>query len=283
MSNSEDYYIGWRDELPPGYSAFYRKLLLALALLLPMLTLVVVLFQRPFNNHQFILGQVEEFTGVYHAVPVPFLVIDDADFPEGIARQTLLVGFGKFGATSTMRDIQAMTGRLDGKRLKLAGTLIYGDGHAVLELTNGTESLIEVVDDQRVAALTGSSNGALQARGEVLDPKCFFGVMKPGEGKIHKSCAIRCISGGIPPVFRTPAGPALEDGDTEYDYYILMDWEGYPLREEILPYVGQDVTISGQARQLGDWKLLFVGAGQLPASVTLRSTTCAGTGTDTAT
>ena len=154
--------------------------------------------------------------------------------------------------------------------------VLVGGGHAVLELTNGAESLVEIVDDQRVAALTGSSLGSLEARGEVLDPKCFFGVMKPGEGKIHKSCAIRCISGGIPPVFRTPAGPTEEGLEREYDYYILMDWEGYPLRSEILPYVGQDINISGQARQLGDWKLLFVGAEQLPTSVTLRSSMCAG-------
>lgn len=37
---------------------------------------------------------------------------------------------------------------------------------------------------------------------EIIDPKCYFGVI-PGKGKIHRSCAIRCISDGIPPVLAT--------------------------------------------------------------------------------
>ncbi|MEM7571627.1 MAG: hypothetical protein AAF433_01950 [Bacteroidota bacterium] len=279
MSNSEDYYIGWREELPPGYAAFYRRCLLAIALLLPLLILAVVLLQKPFNQHEFRLGRVEEFTGVYHSIPVPFFIIDEGNLPADVAPQALLVGFGKFGATATMREIQASTGRLDGKRIKLAGTLIHGDGHAVLELTQGSESFISVVDEQRVPALTGSSIGSLQARGEILDPKCFFGVMKPGEGKIHKSCAIRCLSGGIPAVFRTrSSGESTSAGVNpaaiEHDYYILMDWEGNPLNEALLPYVGQDITINGQARQLGDWKLLFIGTDQLPTAVTMRSSLC---------
>jgi len=24
-------------------------------------------------------------------------------------------------------------------------------------------------------------------QGEIIDPKCYFGVMKPGKGKIHRS------------------------------------------------------------------------------------------------
>ena len=42
----------------------------------------------------------------------------------------------------------------------------------------------------------------MDVKGEIVDPKCFFGVMKPGEGKPHKDCAIRCILGGIPPVLK---------------------------------------------------------------------------------
>ena len=32
---------------------------------------------------------------------------------------------------------------------------------------------------------------------------CFLGVMKPGRSKPHRACAVRCISGGIPP-FKVP-------------------------------------------------------------------------------
>jgi hypothetical protein len=36
--------------------------------------------------------------------------------------------------------------------------------------------------------------------GEIVDSKCYLGVMNPGALIPHRACAIRCISGGIPPV-----------------------------------------------------------------------------------
>jgi hypothetical protein len=34
--------------------------------------------------------------------------------------------------------------------------------------------------------------------GEIVDTKCFLGVMNPGEGKVPRECAALCLSGGIP-------------------------------------------------------------------------------------
>ena len=44
-------------------------------------------------------------------------------------------------------------------------------------------------------------------RGEIVDSKCYLGVMNPGEGTVHRDCAARCLSGGLPPmlVVRSPA------------------------------------------------------------------------------
>lgn len=41
--------------------------------------------------------------------------------------------------------------------------------------------------------------------GELVDSKCYLGTMKPGDGKTHKSCAILCLRGGIPPLFVSKA------------------------------------------------------------------------------
>jgi hypothetical protein len=35
--------------------------------------------------------------------------------------------------------------------------------------------------------------------GELVDTKCFLGVMRPATGKVHRACAVRCLSGGVPP------------------------------------------------------------------------------------
>ena len=33
--------------------------------------------------------------------------------------------------------------------------------------------------------------------------KCYLGVINPGNGKVHRDCAVRCLSGGVTPVFAT--------------------------------------------------------------------------------
>jgi hypothetical protein len=94
--------------------------------------------------------------------------------------------------------------------------------------------------------------------GEITDPKCLFGVMKPGEGKPHRSCAARCIAGGIPPVLKTTA----PDGQTQY--YLLAGEKGQPVNAEILPYVGESVQVCGDIYRVGDWLLLYKDAEKTP-------------------
>jgi hypothetical protein len=43
--------------------------------------------------------------------------------------------------------------------------------------------------------------GIVALTGEIVDSKCYLGVMNPGAGKVHRDCAARCIAGGIPPAF----------------------------------------------------------------------------------
>ena len=49
------------------------------------------------------------------------------------------------------------------------------------------------------ALLEQSDKGAVELTGEIVDSKCFLGVMVPGSGKTHKECASLCLRGGIPP------------------------------------------------------------------------------------
>lgn len=73
------------------------------------------------------------------------------------------------------------------------------DGKTVLEVPE-TENRQMVVEKmaaplpERPVEILGS----ISLLREIIDPKCYFGVMKPDYGKVHRSCAIRCIAGGIP-------------------------------------------------------------------------------------
>ena len=75
--------------------------------------------------------------------------------------------------------------------------------------------------------------------GEIVDSKCYLGVMKPGEGLTHRACAIRCISGGIPPML------VSADAQGRPVYHLLTDAAGNALARELLPFVGRPVRISG--------------------------------------
>jgi hypothetical protein len=42
--------------------------------------------------------------------------------------------------------------------------------------------------------------GAFTLVGEIVDSKCYLGIMNPGETNPHRECAALCIGGGIPPL-----------------------------------------------------------------------------------
>ncbi len=250
MKKDEEFYIGWQAGMPARNKTALRILLWPVVVLLTVLTLLVVWFQKPFNNYQFALGNVEEITGTYFDVPIPLLEADPSDLPQGASNAILLVGYGKSGAEGIIKAIEKEKGSLNGKKVSLRGTLIHGDGKALLELTEKERSLVEIHTDPAVPAPLPAPVKPIALSGEILDPKCYFGVMKPGEGKIHKSCAIRCISGGIPPVFR-----AGKKGN--YQYYILLGKNGKKINKAILPLVAEQIDLSGTTTTLHGWNMLY--------------------------
>ena len=75
--------------------------------------------------------------------------------------------------------------------------------------------------------------------------------MKPATRSVHRSCARRCISGGIVPVL------AIRENGKFVDYFLLQ--AGDPnFHQTILPYVGLPVDISGQVTAYDDWKVLNI-------------------------
>ena len=83
------------------------------------------------------------------------------------------------------------------------------------------------------------SLGQATYHGEILDSKCWFGAMRPGHGKIHKSCASLCIRGGIP--------PALFVKDQANNSALMLLTENRnAFSMSILPYVGEPIAIHGE-------------------------------------
>ena len=76
--------------------------------------------------------------------------------------------------------------------------------------------------------------------------------MNPGAGKVHRACATRCISGGVPPILAVRA----EGGGGDFHHILLVGERGQAVNQEILPFVAEPVEITGTLEKSGDLWIL---------------------------
>lgn len=100
--------------------------------------------------------------------------------------------------------------------------------------------------------------GAVTLRGEIVDAKCHLGVMIPGTGTVHRACAVRCLSGGIPPML------SVTDSAGARANVWLTGPGGAPVTASLLPLVAEPVEMSGRLMAFDDQLVLEVD----PATVT---------------
>ena len=228
----DELYIGWMRESPPRTAARTRGGVLLLLALGAVLALLLASGQGAFDRGTFEYGVERDFDGLLIERPYPLLVVPSS---EGAARPTThyLVKFGKHGAADLVSG-------LEGRIVRVRGSAIYNDSQHMIEVHH----VEPVAATQGVLAALASAEeqplGTWTLVGEIVDSKCHLGVMKPGRGRPHKECAVRCISGGIPPVLRvtSPDGRAV--------YLSLVGDDGRAVNREVLPWVAEPVEITGR-------------------------------------
>ncbi|MEO8147512.1 MAG: hypothetical protein ABI723_07745 [Bacteroidia bacterium] len=248
---NEEFYIGYLPQAPDKTSNFIRNILIGIFLLLVSGGIFLALHQQQFSNAMFEYGSNKEYTGVYTNVPVPSIrIINQKDSTGKIFNLTIpIVGYGKHGAESAIEKFEKENAvSLKNKLVTFKGDLLYGDGKTLLSLNNETPIIRFTNTNETANDLQIIGDTILQ--GEIIDPKCYFGVMKPGRGKVHRECAIRCISGGIPPVFRT------HRLNGEYEYFLLLGKNGEHINQQVLPFVADHIALKGKIFQWGDWKVV---------------------------
>ena len=253
---NDEFYIGWMKQAPKSVAAFIKKYILFLLPVVIILSVLLALSQKQFGSGTFEFGTLTTVKGIYDNSPVPNIkVVNGKDiWGNEIYITVPLIGFGKHGATGVMTDLekQAHTS-LAGKEVALKGTLLYNDGKLLMQVDENDQPLVSIIANKNEKAFTKPKDlGTLNIKGEIVDPKCFFGVMKPGEGKPHKDCAIRCILGGIPPVLKV----TNETG--RQNYYLVVGENGEPMNEVVQDYVASPVSIHAKAVEYGDWIVLYV-------------------------
>jgi len=206
--------------MPAGLKRTMRRVVIALGVLVVLVAAILLAGQHPFAASTFEFQQYREFRGTLLTEPYPALAIRGQEPP------WLLVGPGKRGAG----DLRQWSGR----EVALKGERIYRtSGRAeehMIELLPGSLTAGESVPVQDSENL-----GEVQLTGEIVDSKCYFGVMNPGAGKVHRDCAVRCISGGIPPAF------LVRDFTGNLSTLLLEN-----CKRELLDHVAEPVTIRGR-------------------------------------
>ena len=247
MSNSE-FYIGWMAKAPSSFAKHVKKLLLILFPLALIIAYLLATNQKKFSTANFEYGKTTEITGIYYNKPVPMLKVYDKN-REPLTM--LLVGYGKHGAETAIMEIEKERNvSLNAKEVTLKGSLIYGDGKTLLQVDKNDKPVVDIGSGSTYSVIE-KDMGTQTLRGEIIDPKCYFGVMKPGEGKVHRDCAIRCILGGIPPVLH------VQNEKGESNYYLIVGPNGERLNDAVQNIVGEPVSIDAKIVQQDDWIILY--------------------------
>jgi hypothetical protein len=230
---NQDFYIGYSPKAPVTLGRWVARLLTGLVLTGLAVAALLTLGQAPFANSRFEYGVDRDYSGVIEEWPYPILRTASSSF--------LLVAPGKHGLSGAVKGLQ-------GKSVNLRGSLIERGQDRMLEVL--PESIREIGPLPIPALNEPADLGPVRLRGEIVDSKCYLGVMNPGNGKVHRDCAVRCISGGAPPAF------IARDSSGETKVLLLVGSDGRALNREILSFVAEPLEIQGRLVRSGSTLVL---------------------------
>lgn len=246
---SETFYVGYLPRMEEPLRGFIRRVVWGLVVLVTVVPLALVAAQRGFSPGVFEYGTKREFEGFIEEFPAPALVVErphvaklPSDGLEEPYSRYLLVGFGKHGVAERVRGMA-------GRRVTIRGTLIARAGTTMIELAD--DGLRELTGDRVAPAFRSDELGRFELRGEIVDSKCWLGVMKPGEWKPHRACATRCIAGGVPPIFVVDreGGGSLQ--------FLLVGANGEAVNAQILDRIAEPLLVEGRVVERGGTFVLY--------------------------
>ncbi len=249
------FYIGYLGTAPEAVATVIRRTVMIIGTVVMALCVTLVIKQKTFSSNTFNYGELTTVEGYLSTSPVPHLRLPIGKDSTGAEQyqKILLVGFGKHGAQDWITRLKQIHGALPPGKVAVAGNLIYGEGKTWMQVDD--IQCVKVIDTVPAAPEPGLIVlRNIDVSGEIVDPKCYFGVMKPGESKVHRSCAARCIAGGIPPVFH---------GDDGEFYLLTMDEQPAVMFESIAPVIGQKISLTAEENRSDDWKVLKVNRANL--------------------
>ena len=242
-SPTDEFYQGYSQTIPPRIRRF-------LLIVIPLLVAIVIVLSivLPSLHNQYSTGSYtgfREYEGLLLDKPVPHIMIPrrgNTSSDRAYSRYVLA------GTRKTSVDPKIL--EFAGNWVKLRGLPVFRDGMTLLAVSaQATPEIIEPPQNESLTPPQGKTLGNYTLAGEIVDTKCYLGVMKPGQLKVHRDCAIRCISGGVPPSLR------VVDASGNIEYFLLVDSDSKAVNSNILDIIADPVSVTGEVVQYGD---LFV-------------------------
>jgi hypothetical protein len=245
----DTFYVGYL-EPKPETARRLKRLAAVLVVLAGIVAMALAIATGPFDRATYEYATEREWQGRLEATPYPVLIARThavAGSPFGAYERYPLVAQGKHGA-------DALIAGLDGATVRLKGRRIVRQETTMLEVVPGTIERFEPSlpeNDKRTPASQIENLGHTTFHGEIVDSKCFLGVMNPGRLEVHRACAIRCIAGGVPPML------FVRESEGREAHLLLVDQNGQPLNDRVLGLVAYPVTIEGRLERRDDLYYLY--------------------------
>ncbi|MCX8473199.1 MAG: ferric reductase-like transmembrane domain-containing protein [Sediminibacterium sp.] len=246
------FYIGWKNIIPKTHFRF--AVLYPLVVLVFMITsaIIIVLNEQKIAQVNYI--NPYSITGKIISEPFPALIQKSGKDIYGNPNFTVfpIVNAFKFGADSVIANFFNKENINRNQIVTIAGAATQRDKHQIIELTEGLNSITPTksLDTEETKLILIEKN--IRLSGEIIDPKCYFGVMNPGEGKPHKACATLCISGGIMPVF------SYLNNNNKKCYAVIKSNQQPLLFPQIKDFIADPIAVKGDLYSFYNWQVFII-------------------------
>lgn len=224
-----------------------KKSLGLFLLLLGLAAFIIHEIKHRINDHSYETSLLTEFEGMYFNQPFPMMVFDEFSIPDGATQNALIVGPGKSGAQEIFQQLEEKHGVLNGKSVRLRGTLYSTDNKTLIELSEGVDALL-AIERGYTYPIQRTQKKTMQLQGEIVNAKCWYTQQETRDGYYHKRCSKSCIENGIPPVLKVKN----ESGNAFY----LLDATNPAGKEAIINHLAKAVEINGEVNFQNGWSVL---------------------------
>ena len=242
----EEFFIGYAPPMPPRLARFVGTVVIAIGCLTLTWAVTLAAGHVALEGGTFEFGHPTSVAGTIVEQPYPALRLDGVD-PD-VMPWLPLVAPGKHGADALVRG-------LDGRHVTLTGTRIQRGRNSMIEVepaSLGLGQTLEPAMPDDAARLQQVAGGpAITVTGEIVDSKCFLGVMVPGSGKTHKECASLCLRGGIP-----PAVYVQDRSGHSSSLLLLTGPSGEAIGARAVHLAGEAISLTGSVQKQGGWLVL---------------------------